>query len=56
MAAMPSMIRIKQGMALRTDFAGAAFLLPADLYFAMFLIQCRRINERVTHIVADIRS
>jgi hypothetical protein len=50
------MMRIKQGMALRIDFAGAAFLLPADLYFAMFLIQCRSINKRVTRIAADIQS
>ena len=56
MAAIPSTIKIKQGMALRIDFAGVAFLLPADLYFAMFLIQCRRISERVTRIAADIRS
>jgi hypothetical protein len=57
MAAIPSTIKIKQGMALRTDFAGVAFLLlPADLYFAMFLIQCRSINKRVTRIAADIQS
>jgi hypothetical protein len=56
MPAMPSMIKIKQGMALRTDFAGVAFLLPADLYFAMFLIQCRSINNRVTDMAANIRS
>ena len=31
---MPSTIRIKQGIALRADLAGA-FLLPADLNFAM---------------------
>jgi len=29
------MIKIKHGMALRADFAGVVFLLPADLNFAM---------------------
>jgi hypothetical protein len=55
MAAIPSTIKSKQGIALRTDFAGVTFLLPADLYFAMFLIQCRSIDNRVTYIAADIR-
>lgn len=36
MSAIPKMTRIKQGMALRADLAGAAFLLPADLNFAMW--------------------
>ena len=56
MAAMPNMIRIKQGMALRADFAGADFLLPADLNFAMIPIQCRSISALFTRIAADIRS
>jgi hypothetical protein len=37
MIAMPSTTRIRQGMALRADRAGGAFLLPADLNFAMGL-------------------
>ncbi len=42
---MPSTIKIKQGIALRADFAGMFFLEPADLNFAMLPFQCRSILE-----------
>jgi len=35
MITIPRTIKIKQGIALRADFAGVVFLLPADLNFAM---------------------
>ena len=35
MTTMPKTTRTRHGMALRADFAGVAFLAPADLNFAM---------------------
>ncbi len=46
MITMPKMIITRQGIALRADFAGKVFLLPADLNFAIALFSVDRCSRR----------